>query len=48
MILPVGRFYQELLVIEKGSDGNIRRRTVAPVTFVPMTGEAQKRGSNAR
>jgi protein-L-isoaspartate O-methyltransferase len=46
--VPVGRLYQELLVIEKGSDRSTRRRSVAPVAFVPMTGEAQKRGGNSR
>jgi protein-L-isoaspartate(D-aspartate) O-methyltransferase len=48
LIVPVGRLYQELLVIEKGSDRSTRRRSVAPVAFVPMTGEAQKRGGNSR
>jgi hypothetical protein len=31
-----------LLVIEKQPDGSIRRQSVAPVLFVPMTGEAQR------
>jgi protein-L-isoaspartate(D-aspartate) O-methyltransferase len=48
LIVPVGNFYQDLLVIEKATDGSIRRRTVAPVAFVPMTGEAQKRGGKSR
>lgn len=44
LLIPVGpRFMQSLLVIEKRSDGTIRRRKVSPVAFVPMTGEAQKK-----
>lgn len=42
MIIPIGRGQQELLVIEKQPDGSIRRQSVAPVLFVPMTGEAQR------
>jgi protein-L-isoaspartate(D-aspartate) O-methyltransferase len=44
LVLPVGdRFSQQLIVIEKRPDGSTTRRTVAPVAFVPMTGEVQKR-----
>jgi len=39
----VGDFSQQLLVIEKKRDGSIERKSVAPVRFVPMTGEAEKR-----
>lgn len=42
LVIPVGRGQQELLVIEKLPDGSVRRQSVAPVLFVPMTGEAQK------
>ncbi len=42
LVIPVGHFYQELVLIERDEDGRIRRRTVAAVAFVPMTGEAQK------
>lgn len=42
LIIPVGRGQQELLVIEKQPDGSIRQQSVAPVLFVPMTGEAQR------
>jgi protein-L-isoaspartate(D-aspartate) O-methyltransferase len=42
MVIPVGEWWQELLVIEKGEDGTITRRSVAPVAFVPMTGEAEE------
>ncbi len=41
MVIPVGRGYQELLVITKEEDG-VRQEDVIPVRFVPMTGEAQK------
>jgi len=43
MVLPVGRWYQELVLIEKDDEGNVTKRTIAPVAFVPMTGEAQRR-----
>jgi len=43
MILPVGDLYQYLVLIEK-TPRAITRRKVLPVRFVPMTGEAQKRG----
>jgi protein-L-isoaspartate(D-aspartate) O-methyltransferase len=39
MILPVGRFEQELVIIEKTASG-LRRRSSIPVRFVPMTGRA--------
>ncbi len=42
MVIPVGTSYQDLIVIEKQQDGKITRKNVAPVRFVPMTGEAQK------
>jgi protein-L-isoaspartate(D-aspartate) O-methyltransferase len=44
MVIPVGpRFAeQELVLIEKLADGSVTRRTVLPVRFVPMTGEAQQ------
>ena len=43
LIIPVGESSQELLLIEKHPSGSISRRRVAPVAFVPMTGEAQDR-----
>ena len=42
MVIPVGRFFQNLLIVEKAADGTVVQRNVAPVAFVPMTGEAQK------
>ena len=42
LIIPVGpREVQELYLLEK-SGGQMQRRAVLPVRFVPMTGEAQK------
>jgi protein-L-isoaspartate(D-aspartate) O-methyltransferase len=40
MVIPVGTgiFGQQLLLIEKGADGQIRRKDVLPVRFVPLTG----------
>jgi protein-L-isoaspartate(D-aspartate) O-methyltransferase len=43
LVIPVGRFFQELLLIEKRPDGSIAQRSVIPVAFVPMTGEAEQR-----
>jgi protein-L-isoaspartate(D-aspartate) O-methyltransferase len=38
LVAPVGagRFAQTLTVVDKGADGTIRQRAVAPVKFVPM------------
>ncbi len=41
LVIPVGSYYQELLVITR-TDHGYQRRTVFPVRFVPMTGEAQQ------
>jgi len=43
LVIPVGRNYQQLIVIEKDAEGTVRRRPNIAVMFVPMTGEAQKR-----
>jgi len=43
LIIPVGDWYQELVLIEKAEDGTTSRRTIAPVAFVPMTGEARQK-----
>jgi protein-L-isoaspartate(D-aspartate) O-methyltransferase len=46
MIIPVGNFGdQELYLLEK-KNGKLERRTVLPVRFVPMTGEAAKQKVN--
>ncbi len=41
LVLPVGDATQDLIVIEKRPDGSFTRQTVAPVIFVPLTGEAR-------
>jgi protein-L-isoaspartate(D-aspartate) O-methyltransferase len=44
LVIPVGEEggAQDLLVITKQADGSVKRETVAPVAFVPMTGEIRK------
>lgn len=42
LVIPVGRFFQELLVSEKQEDASIRRESLTPVRWVPMRGEADK------
>jgi protein-L-isoaspartate(D-aspartate) O-methyltransferase len=39
LVLPVGdtAFSQQLLVVEKDADGNVKERGVLPVAFVPLT-----------
>jgi protein-L-isoaspartate(D-aspartate) O-methyltransferase len=44
LVLPVGRWYQQLTVIEKDKEGKVHRKPNIGVMFVPMTGEAEKRG----
>jgi protein-L-isoaspartate(D-aspartate) O-methyltransferase len=41
MVIPVGgqTWSQELLLIEKDLEGKVKRRSLLPVRFVPMTGE---------
>ena len=43
MVVPVGGFFQDLLVITKTADG-IEKRTVIPVRLAPMTGKVQNGG----
>jgi len=43
MVIPVGSRYQELKLIRK-TEQEIIETDVIPVIFVPMTGEAQKKG----
>jgi protein-L-isoaspartate(D-aspartate) O-methyltransferase len=43
MVVPVGEYWQDLLVITRQPDGAISTRKVLPVRFVPMTGEVQTR-----
>jgi protein-L-isoaspartate(D-aspartate) O-methyltransferase len=41
MIIPVGDYWQELVLIKKHGE-KITRENIAPVRFVPMTGESEK------
>lgn len=41
LVIPVGAFFQDLLVLTKTATG-LEKKNVIPVRFVPMTGEAQK------
>ena len=43
MVIPLGDFYQQLMVIKKTDDG-VEERSVIPVRFVPMTGEIELQG----
>ncbi len=45
MVIPVGDMSQELILIRKTENG-VEMKTVTPVRFVPMTGEAQKAKNN--
>jgi protein-L-isoaspartate(D-aspartate) O-methyltransferase len=42
LVIPVGERFQELMVIRR-SGGRFQEMRIAPVRFVPMTGEAQRR-----
>jgi protein-L-isoaspartate(D-aspartate) O-methyltransferase len=41
LIIPVGATYQELIRITRTKEG-VRRESIIPVRFVPMTGEAER------
>jgi len=41
MVLPIGGFDQDLVVLTKQADGTVKEEKVLPVRFVPMTGEAE-------
>ncbi len=42
LVIPVGDHWQRLMLVEKAEDGTVTQRKIAPVAFVPMTGEADK------
>ena len=42
LVIPVGAWSQDLLVVTKSPDGKITRQVVIPVRFVPMTGKAER------
>jgi protein-L-isoaspartate(D-aspartate) O-methyltransferase len=39
MVIPIGRYEQQLMIIEKHESGVVRQHSI-PVRFVPMTGKA--------
>jgi len=41
MVVPVGRLSQDLILIER-NDTTYTETEIAPVRFVPMTGEARE------
>ncbi|RKZ31794.1 protein-L-isoaspartate O-methyltransferase, partial [bacterium] len=43
MVIPVGEYYQELMLVKKQKEG-IVKKSVIPVRFVPMTGEGIEKG----
>jgi protein-L-isoaspartate(D-aspartate) O-methyltransferase len=43
LVIPVGEFFQELILITRDKDGVHEKRLIG-VRFVPMTGEAQEKG----
>ena len=43
LIAPVGEFSQELVLITREAEG-FESRTLIPVRFVPMTGQAERVG----
>jgi protein-L-isoaspartate(D-aspartate) O-methyltransferase len=45
MIIPVGRLWDQELVLLRKQGEKLERRAVLPVRFVPMTGESQRPGS---
>jgi len=47
MVVPVGDFLQDLRLIVKTEDG-IETKRIAPVRFVPMTGEVQEGGGESQ
>lgn len=44
LVMPIGRGRQSLVVVEKLDDHTTRTRDVCPVSFVPMTGHAERSG----
>lgn len=45
LVIPVeAGGHEDLLVVSKGADGKVERRTVIPVRFVPLTGKVRDGG----
>jgi protein-L-isoaspartate(D-aspartate) O-methyltransferase len=40
LVIPVGRLFQQLMVVERDRDGEVHYQEKVPVRFVPMTGKA--------
>ncbi len=47
MVLPLGSYFQELVLITREEQG-VRHTPLSGVRFVPMTGEAQRKGGEKR
>lgn len=43
LVIPVGDPYQQLLTITRTEEGTLNTKSVLPVRFVPMTGQAQEK-----
>jgi protein-L-isoaspartate(D-aspartate) O-methyltransferase len=41
LVIPVGKQFQELMVITKNADGTTTRQDIVPVQFVPLTREEE-------
>jgi protein-L-isoaspartate(D-aspartate) O-methyltransferase len=41
LVVPVGKLFQELMVITKNADGTATRKEIVPVQFVPLTREQE-------
>ena len=48
MIIPVGPAGDQQLVLLRKQGGQLEKRAVLPVRFVPMTGEAQRTPENPK
>lgn len=48
LVIPVGKFWQELMVVTKKADGTTTNTTVVPVRFVPLTREKERNGPQPR
>jgi protein-L-isoaspartate(D-aspartate) O-methyltransferase len=46
MVIPVGDQYQDLLLLTKTPDG-VEKKSLGPVIFVPMTGEAEDKSGKS-
>jgi protein-L-isoaspartate(D-aspartate) O-methyltransferase len=42
LIIPVGEYYQELMLYRKNAEGKLETKRLIAVRFVPLTGEAQE------